>query len=253
MNSNKLITAAFACLLVLSAAAQAQNAGESVSALTVHLNPGTNQLFEEYVKALREAANRTNSKMAYLTSQSMTGEPTYQFNRTFTSWAEIGEPGPNLAAVYGEAEAKRLAGLLQTSIASTSTAIYTRRLDLSRPWPALDATPVAVTHINITVRPQMTAQFESFMHKVIEATAATAPNLYWLADAPGEGAKSYRLTQLANKWTDLDTPPKPVPQRLAEHFGQAEGQRLMAEAMGMIENIETVVRRTRPDLNRQVD
>ncbi len=253
MNFKRAVVATCVCLLGVSFAAHAQDAAPSVSALTVHVKPGMNQQFEEYLKAFVAAADKTSPKLEWLSAQSMTGGPVYVFNRAFGSWAELGAAGPDFVAAFGAPEAKRLAGLLQASVESVSTAIYRRRMDLSRPWPALEGVPDAVVHIFITVQGNMGPQFESFVGKVIEATAATAPNAYWLMDEPGAGATDYRVTVIAKSWSDLDKPDKPIPQRILEHFGQAEGQKLLAESNGAIEGIETRISRTRPDLGRQVD
>ena len=51
-------------------------------------------------------------------------------------------------------------------------------------------------------------------------------------------------------WADLDNPAMPIPQRLTTAFGEKEGARIFAEGGASIENITTMLRRTRPDLSR---
>jgi len=163
------------------------------------------------------------------------------------------EAGPALVEVYGAEEGGRLLGLLQASAASMSTSIYVERPDLSRPAPEAETPPAAVLYIDITVSIGGERRFEDYARKVIEATNAKAPDAYWLMRqrlfGPGN-ANNYRVIVLMPQWADIDTPNKPIPQRMQEHFGAAEAERLDAALGDAIQGINQRVNRVRTDLAR---
>jgi hypothetical protein len=248
---------AIACLCVAGTAAAADppKSVNGLAELTVHLKPGTNAMYEEYRKAMKAAAEKTKAPNQWRMGREMTGSSNvYVIDRSFDSWEQFAAPGPDLEAAFGKAEAKRLQGLVQSSVESASTATYTIRADLSRPFPANRPVPASVTHVYISPKPGAQAQFESLVKKLVTATAATAKDQYWIMGAPGAGAEGrYLVIDLNMKWTDMDTPGKPIPQRLAEHFGATEGQLVWAELQGTVERMETVIGRPLPDLSRVIN
>jgi len=243
-----------AVILGISGGVQAQDAPQMYSVLTVEVKPGAEGQFEEFVSKFRDAAEETESPVRWNASSAVTSGNSYVFTRPFGSFAALEGAGPELNEVYGEEEAGRLLGLLQASAASMSTTIYVERPDLSRPWPELEGTPAAVLYIDLNVRFGMEEQFEAYAGKVKEATDATAPNAFWLMRqrvfGPGTNNGAYRVVVVFPQWTDLDTPAKPIPDRMREHFGAEESARLQTEIGDALQAVRENLYRVRADLAR---
>jgi hypothetical protein len=245
-----------AVMLTASCGTQAQEPPQKFSTVTIEVKPGMNDQFEEVVRKFRDAVEQTNGPQRWLASQSMSGNPIYTINVPFATWAEFGPPPANpnpLVAAYGEEEAGRILGMLRDAEEGSTTTIYTARSDLSRPPPESDATPVAVLYIDLNVRLGMEQQFETYAKQVIEATNATAPNAYWQMRqrtfGPGIAA-GYRVVVTYPQWADLDVEPKPIPQRLQEHFGAEQAARMAEAGLASIQGINERVNRVRSDLAR---
>jgi len=247
--------------LVMSPGIRAQTAApQKYDVITVEVKPGANAQFEEFVRKLRDAVEKNKGSERWLASQSMSGNPVYTFTRPFGTWAgEFGQAASDpLIKAYGEQEAARLAGLLAASVANESTAFYVARPDLSRPRPpaaagAAAATPVAVEYLDLNVKLGKEQQFEGYVKKLIEATNKTAPSAFWEMRqrqfGPGNAA-GYRVVLTFATWADLDTPAKPLQQRLTEQFGAAEGERLQGLATDALQGMNSRLNRVRIDLER---
>ena len=238
-------------LIVLAAAARAEDNVTIVQELTVSVRPGTEAQFEEFVKAYADVSRRQKLTNYWLSSQSMSGEPLYRFAMAHGSWGDFANPGPQLAKVLGEKEATRLTGLARDSIAWMRTAYFQQHSAMSRPMPAGDGPPEALLYIAFTLKPGAAAKFLELSSKTAEASAATVPNAYFVGALPSFGAPGGRTILLFKHLSDLDTPLKPPQQRVIEHFGQAEGERINALAGEAVQNIEITLFHTRPDLNYQ--
>lgn len=251
-----VVIGACAVLLTASCGTAAQEPPPKFSSVTIEVKPGMNGQLEEVFTKFREAVEQTNGPQRWLTSQSMSGNPIYTVNVPFATWAEFGPPpagGDPLFAAFGETEARRILGLLESSVESITTTVYVARADLSRPAPESDATPVAVLYIDLNVRLGMEQQFEDYVKQVIEATNATEPNAYWQMRqrmfGPGQAA-GYRVVVTFAQWADLDVEPKPIPQRMEEHFGAEEAARLATAGLATIQGINERLNRVRSDLAR---
>jgi hypothetical protein len=251
-----VVIGACAAMLTASCGTAAQEPPPKFSSVTIEVKPGMNGQLEEVFTKFRDAVEQTNGPQRWLTSQSMSGNAIYTVNVPFATWAEFGPPpagGDPLFAAFGEAEARRILGLLESSVESTTTTVYVARPDLSRPAPESDATPVAVLYVDLTVRLGMEPQFEEYVKQVIEATNAAEPNAYWQMRqrmfGPGN-TTGYRVVVTFQQWADLDAEVKPIPQRMEEHFGAEEGARLMTAGLGTIQGINERLNRVREDLAR---
>jgi len=245
-----------AVMLTASCGTAAQEPPPKFSSITLEVRPGMEGQLEEVITKFRDAVEQLNGPQRWLASQSMSGNPIYTINIPFATWAEFGPPpagGDPLFTAFGEEEARRVIGLLGTAVESIATTIYVARPDLSRPPPESDATPVAVLYIDLNVRLGMEQQFEDYAKKIIEATNATAPTAYWAMRqrmfGPGNAA-GYRVVVTFQQWADLDVEPKPLPQRLQEHFGVEEGARLETLGLGAIQGVNERLNRVRSDLAR---
>jgi hypothetical protein len=231
--------------------AQSQQTPQLLSILTIDVKPGANAQFEEFIAKYREAAERTGSALRWLAASSETGSSRYSFARPFGSFSALADEGPDLMKVYGPDEARRLMGVFQAAVSGMATAIYTARPDLSRPGPQSQTAPVAVLFIDVTVRPNREADFEDLAKKVVEASDATAPEAHWNMFAPlFGGGSTYRVVVDVPSWNFLDKPPKPIEQRLREHFGEGEAQRLNELMTAVVDHVDQSLNRVRPELAR---
>jgi hypothetical protein len=176
-------------LLGVTGASLAQEVPERYSTLTVEVKPGANAQYEEFILAFKAAAEKTNSPLHWLVSQTeVGGSNNYIFHRPIASWRELETPvGAILRQAYNEREVQRLLGLEAASATSVHTAAYIARPDLSRPGPAIENV-VAVNYIDIKVRYGMNQEFEDVARHVVEASAATTPNVHWEMRGPSFGA-----------------------------------------------------------------
>ena len=245
-----------ALVLTASCNTSAQEPPEKFSTITIEVKPGMDAVLEEVITKFRDAVEKTNGPQRWLAAQSMSGNPVYTINVPFDTWAEFGPPpssGDPLVSAYGEEEARRILSLLRDAEAGATTTIYVARPDLSRPAPAAEATPVAVLYLDVNVRLGMEQQFEDYAKKLIEATNATEPRAYWQMRERLFGlgnAAGYRAVVTFQQWSELDSPTKPLPQRLREHFGAEEGERVAAAGLAAIQGVNERLNRVRSDLAR---
>ena len=231
--------------------AQAQDEVTIVRTLTVSVAAGKNAQFEEFVRAFRDASREQGLANYWLSAQSVSGEPIYKFNTTLPSYAEITNPGPQLAAAYGEQEAARLLGLLGESVLSTHTAFYERHSSMSRPPVGFDGPPEGLIYFEFDLNPGGAPLFLEMSSKVKEATDALVPDNYYVSDLPGFGASGARTIVLLRTFGDLDGQQMGPAQRVIRHFGEEEGGRINALAQQAISGLSAELFRTRPDLNYQ--
>ena len=222
-----------------------------ISLLTVNVNPGGAPPFEQFMAKYIEAANKVSSPVYWFASASAYGGPNnYSFARPFWSFAELADQSSPLAAAFGAEEAAKIGQAVSGSIASTSNEIYILRQDLSRPPAQSDTPPAALIVLLIDVKSDSYAAYENYVRKIVEASNKTNQG-NWTAYAGGPGAvNDYVVGVPVTDWADLDNPAMPIPQRLTTAFGEKEGTRIFAEGGATIDNITTILRRTRPDLSR---
>jgi hypothetical protein len=256
---SSVFIATCAVILTASCSTSAQNAPQKFSVATVEVKPGMAGQLGEFIKKFRDAVEKTKGPQRWLASESMSGNSVLIFTMPFGTFADLANvAGDPLVAAYGEQEAARLLGTLQSAVASESTTIYTDRPDLSRPRPApaggaAGNPPVAVLYVDINVKAASVSQFESFVKKLIEATSATAPTEYWNMRqrmfGPGN-TPGYRVVVQFPTWADLDKPGKSIEQRIREHFGAEEGDKLLAANADTILGVNQRLARVRSDLAR---
>lgn len=244
------------CLILLAGTAPAQQARapqpELLQLVTIKVKPGGNAAFEEYVNAVRRAAEQLESQEFWLTAQSVSGEPSYTIALPRASgWAALGDPGvlARLAEAFGEQEAKRLAGLAMSSTESVHTSFYQSQPGLSNPRPQMETAPAAVIMYELAINPGMQAQYAETAALTREAAMAVDPNRHYLILAPSFGANGVIVVGFVEQWSDLDQNAAGPAQLVIQHFGQATGAAITARAQETIANMTITLHRTRPDLS----
>jgi len=212
--------------------------------------PGTEGAFEEASAKFKAAAGQVEGFPAYgVFSNAIGNSGQYSFGSGFGSFGELAIQRQLFAEVYKPEEVERLVGLIQKSVVSSNSFIVVQRIDLSNPAPDSDTLPEVVLAISIDVDRNKTAQFEDYLRSVVEATKATDPGTTWSTYQPGLGARGIWGVRVGMKWKDLDSQPKPILQRLIEHFGNRKGEKIFASGQDAINNIESNVERVRVDLS----
>ncbi len=243
-------------LFAMSASAQEAPAADpgppmGISLLTVNLNPGGAAAFTQFMTKWVEAANKINYAGHWsATARAAGGPDNIGFARPFWSFAELGDQTAPLVEAFGQDEAMKLGKSISGSVASTQTEIYIMRPDLSRPAPPSKDPVVAMLVLQIDIKPGMQVAYENYVKKIVEASNKTnQANWIGLSGGPGS-AHDYIVGIPYTSWAAMDTQPMSILKRLTTAFGEAEGQKISAAGAAAIENINTVLRRSRPDISR---
>ena len=254
MQSISKFVSLLCCTAVLICAAltsQAQDAPTNVLLYKVVVKPGMNDQFEEYIGKFKEAVEKTGAPYNWLASMTFAGGGNgYHFVVPFSSWGTFAEQRDVIKEAFNKREVNRIMGLYQDSTEKEKTVSYSINMDISRPAPQSDQPNVAVNLFYITPKQGMGQQFVQYARKIKEATDATAPDAYYEFLNPGYGVNSFLVVSPVKTWKDLDTPPKPIPQRLTEHFGAEEGAKIMEQGNASIANFKSKLHVVRPDLAR---
>lgn len=250
MDNRRWILAGLSAL-ILAAPVQAQD-DSLVQVVTFEVRPGKNAQFEEAVSAFREASKAQGMENYWLSAQSVSGSPIYRFHVEQSGWGDLSNPPPQMVEHFGEEEAARLAGLLADSVVSEHVAFYRELANSSyAPADGFDVPPEGLIYIDFTLNAGTAPMFLEMTEHQKEASMSMYPNNYFGVSMPEFGGAGPRTILILNSFSDLDTPTLAPQQRLIEHFGEAEGGRLIELAAQSIVSFEPQLFRTRPDLNYQ--
>ena len=168
---------------------------------------------------------------------------TYSFARPFNSYADLADQSNPLLEAFGAEEAAKAFALFGDSVASSQTATYIPRPELSILNDG-EGAEVVLT-LGISVNPGMQQQFEAWVKKFIAAVDDRQFNTYQL----GIGEGPDYVVRIPMKWADLDTQPAPIPEVLEKKYGKKEMQRLMADNQAAVSGIVQSVARIRADMS----
>ena len=211
--------------------------------------PGLAQEFEQVSMKFKAAADKIKSPAYFGYSAAIGNSGQYAFVSPFNSYQEFATQRNVMAEVYEGEELAKLGQSFQESVSSVDSYVIVPRPDLGIAGPEFENPPEILLLIAVTVKNGMGPQFEAYLEKLVEATKATAPDLYYNAFQPGLGSGPIWRFGIAQNWVDLDTQGKPIPQRLTEHFGKRNGERIYQDGQDAIESVEFTVSRVRPDLS----
>ena len=252
---SRLIPALCACVAYAGLAFPAQpSASEVVQMVTIKVKPGANAALDEFMGAVKGAAQKLGFKGSWLVAESITGESTYTVYIPNGKWASLADPGilPRLAEAYGPKEAKRLYGLADSSIQSASTAFYTTQPQLSIPRKK-DGAPAGVVMIRLTLNNNMYSQWAENAALSREAVMAKLPNNSYtvLRGDLGSPSNTVLVASFVDTWADMDRNGPSRADAIRQQFGQAVGSAILARGQETLAGIEQSLHRTRPDLAYQ--
>jgi len=214
---------------------------------------GREQAFEQVSMKFKAAADKVGSPAYIGYSAAIGNDGQYAFVSPFSSYKEFADQRNVLAEAYEGEELAEIGQMFQDSVTSTDSYVIIPRPDLGIAAPEFETPPEILLLVEVTVKNGMGEQFVEYLGKLKEATQAVSPDLYYTALMPGFGSGPIWRFAIAQNWADLDTPPKPIPQRLVEHFGKRAGEKIDRDGTDAIESIEFTVSRVRPDLSHIVD
>jgi hypothetical protein len=213
-----------------------------------HVAPGKELGFEEVSAKFKAAADKVGSQEYFGYSPGLGNPGLYAFAAPFRSYADLGNNENPLAAVYKGEELAAIGATFQDSVTDIDSYVIIPRPDLSIPGPERKVPPEVLLLISVTIKNDKGEEYAEFLKKLVEATKATSPDAYWNAFQPGFGSGPVWRFGIAMNWADLGQPGKSVPQRIMEHFGKRNGEKINAMSTDAVESIEFVVSRVRPDL-----
>jgi len=233
-----------AMVMSLTATAEdAPTAPTGFSVLTVEVKAGSQQTFEAFIAKYKEAVEKVGGPAWFAESPGIGSLTTYSFARPFNSYADLADQSNPLVEAFGADEAQKVAALFGDSVASSSTATYLPRPDLSIQNDGEGAEVVLA--FDISVNPGMEEKFENWVKKLIAATDDRQFNTY--QRGVGEGP-DYSV-RVPMKWADLDVQPTPIPEVLEKKYGKKEMRRLMADNLAAVSSIVESVTRVRADMS----
>ncbi len=214
-----------------------------------HVAPGQEQNFEQVSTKFKAAADKVKSTPYIGYSPAFGNDGQYAFASSFSSFTQFANEENPMAQVYEAEELMEIGSLFQEATTATETFVIIPRPDLSVPAPEFEKPPEILMLIEVTLKNGTGPAYAAFLAQLKEASMATAPDLYWNAFQPGLGSGPVWRFGIAMNWADLDTPGKPLPQRLTEHFGERKGERIYQESLDAVESVHYSIARIRPDLS----
>ena len=174
MKLSKCLAAVFLAV-ACSSGAMAQNApGEFLVIYNIQVEPGANAQFEEYIKKIKEAAEKTGATLYWGASQLTYGGPgnSYAIGLQFDKWGEMdgwGAVPQILEEAYGEEEAAKILRSGGMAIASSETTISRLMEDLSYNLKAMAPAPMIRVRVS-EIKRDMQQDYRVFIAKVNEAS-----------------------------------------------------------------------------------
>ncbi|MGQ0733877.1 MAG: hypothetical protein ACT4QD_09505 [Acidobacteriota bacterium] len=251
------LVAAFVLLLPQMAVAQGGGAVRFQQMIEISVKPGQELVFENYIKRLVAAADKTGSRPTWTTYAVSLGKPgaTYRVALGFNSWADrdawASVPMMLIKAV-GQQEAERLMKEGGSATQSSISEVWENLPNLSANTGggAAGGTPPNFVRVQIVrVQPAMSAAYEGMLAKfkpAYEAASKAAIGRAVLRVGTG-GGYTYRRTQQFNKMSELDA--LGGTELLQKHFG-AQWALMSDELNRMVTFRQEFISTRRADLSR---
>lgn len=254
MPNRRIVCLILALLLVSVGFSYAQDQQVSrVQVVTITVKSGMVPQFEDYIKKVVEAANKTEASQYWGFYQVGLGGPgnTYMVALPFSKWAELDgwSAVPSLVTeAYGEKEGATILRSGSVAIESVETAAYARAADLST--APEDSPPKAFTLVTeMQVKLSKVREFTLLMSKVKTAREQLdAPESTVWTSVMGETA-NYVTTVGFDKHAERDgwLVGGAV---VRKAYGDAEGEQLIGIFLNSVQSYRNYVLISRSDLSR---
>jgi hypothetical protein len=252
-----VVVASFVALSTQIAFAQGAAPARFQQVVEINAKPGSEAVFENYIKKLVAAADKVSAKQTWTTYAVTLGKAggTYRVAVGFNSWAD--RDGWStipmiLAKAYGQPEAERLMKESGSATERMINEVWENLPDLGTTASAAAGSPPPIgVRVQVTrVQPAASTAYEAMLAKFRPAyqAAAGSPGVgrSVLRMGPGSGS-TYRRTQQFAKWSDLDGPGGGA--ILQKHFGP-QFPAMLDELRKMIVNQQEFISVRRAELSR---
>ncbi len=243
-------------LLVVQAQAQSKPAQFLQLTITT-VKPSAINDYEEFVKKLNAARDKTAGSPAVSVYAVNLGGPAFTFY-TVTQWEKWAdrEKFPNggqmLTKVYGEAEAARLQKLQRDAIANQRTEVYAYDANASLNPKAADPPPAFINLQRTVLEPGMAGEYASALAKLknAEEKAGDKRTIIRRNEIQGGAFVRYQAV-LINKISDRDVDNPNAGDSLRKIYGNAEATQTQEIWNRAVRNRTQVFPAYRPDLSKR--
>ena len=255
MKVSKSLIVVLFLILALSATVMAQNSpSQFLTVVTFTVNSGAGVQFEEYIKKIKEGAEKVGAPQTWGTSQIAFGGPgnTYRIVLQFDKWGELDawkQGSEILEEAYGADEAAKILRSGSMAIASSETSISRLLPDLSYNVDSL--TPAPMYQIRLSrVKRDMQDEYRGFIAKLNEARKKAGDRRHVIrrVSVLGRSTMYYSAVPM-EKWSERDDR-EGVWEMIEKAHGANETRRLQETLQACIEESEVFVVTVRPDLSR---
>lgn len=222
----------------------------------VSVKPGQELVFENYVKKLIVAADKSGAKTYWTTYTVSLGKPggTYRVALSFNSWADRSAwstiPAMMVKA-YGQPEAERLmkegGGATERSVTEVWENLPAQSANQpSSPGPAGNFVRAQIVRVD----PSMSADYEAMTAKfkpAYEASAGKPVITRWVLRVGANSGYTYRRVEQVNAMSDFDGP---TGVQLLQKFFGAQWASMFAELNKMTTFRQEFISTRRADLSR---
>lgn len=246
--------AVFLTILVSLAAAPA--VAQFQQLVEIRVKHGQEIAFENYVKKVKEGADKIGSPMSWSTFSVAVGRDggTYRIGLTFQKWAERDRwqtPLSVLTQAFGEQEGTRIYTTGTSAIESSSSRIWEAIPDGSANPPAVGSSPAPYYEVTIRhIKPEMLEEYQGLLRRfksAYEASDKKPSVVRWVLRYGTGNRTTFRRTQAFATWAEYDS--WNAAEVIGKQFGD-DAPLLFERLNNAVTKDEHFVSAYRPDLSR---
>ena len=250
-----VVVASVILLSVSVAAAQSYEPQQYLQLVRVHVKPGANVQFEDYIKKLAEGAEKIGAPQQWIGNQVVLGGRgnTYIFALLYDKWEEMDswEAIPQiLVKAFGEKDGAQILRSGTSAIEESYTRAYRYLPDQSSTLTTAPTDAKALRMSVTTVKPNKIFDYDAAMIKAREAANKTPNAPKTIRRVSVDGPSFTYLSVIPMKsYSERDSwlgPGAPIMQV----YGEYEGRKIIDTILGSIESNMSVVFVPRADLSR---
>ena len=224
--------------------------------IEVQVKPGHEIGYENYIKKIKEAADKIGSPVSWSTFYVAVGKPgsTYRIALSFDKWADRDAwQGPRqvLVEAFGEQEGTKIYTEGTSHAAKSSFRIWQVIDDGTANPQAPGAGPAPFYEVTIRwVKPEMLAEYQGLLRRfksAYEGDEVNASVTRWVLRFGSGENRTFRRTQPFDKWGDRDK--WNAREVISKHFGP-DAPLLFDRLNAAVWKSEHFVSAYRPDLSR---
>ena len=255
MKVSKFLIVVVCLILASSATVMAQDSpGQFLTVYTIAVNSGAGVQFEEYIKKIKEGADKIGAPQTWGAFQIAFGGPgnTYLITLQFDKWSELDgwkQVPLLLEEAYGADEAAKILRSGSMAIANSETSISRLLPDLSYNVDSVAPAPMYQVRVS-RVKRDMQDEYRGFLAKLDEAWKKAGDRRHVIRRVSVLGpSTTYTSATPMEKWSERDGRGD-VWDVIEKAHGENETRRLQETIDASVEESEVFVITARPDLSR---